>query len=78
MNITTKTFLDGIAFYKDNKELAFYSNITNKIRLFNESKFRDFEFTLEDFEFILKSVKEYIAGIMDHVIGVKITDCIRD
>lgn len=29
--ITTNKFRDGIAFYKDNKEIAFYSNITESI-----------------------------------------------
>lgn len=29
--ITTKEFRDGIAFYKDNKEIAFYSNIAESI-----------------------------------------------
>lgn len=29
--MTTKKFLDGIAFYKNDKEIAFYSNITEQI-----------------------------------------------
>ena len=29
--ITTKEFRDGIAFYKDDEEIAFYSNITENI-----------------------------------------------
>ena len=33
--ITTKIFADGIAVYEDNKEIAFYSNITKKIRYNN-------------------------------------------
>ena len=28
--ITTKIFADGIAIYEDDKEIAFYSNITKK------------------------------------------------
>ena len=34
--ITTKIFADGIAIYEDNKEIAFYSNITKKIRYNND------------------------------------------
>ena len=33
--ITTKKFSDGIAFYEDGKEFAFYSNITQKVRYNN-------------------------------------------
>lgn len=30
--LTNKIFADGIAFYKDNEEIAFYSKITKKVR----------------------------------------------
>lgn len=61
MDIRTRTFLDGIAFYKNEKELAFYSNVTNMIRFFNESKYWDLELSIEDYEFILQSIKEYVG-----------------
>ena len=30
--LTNKIFADGIAFYKDNEEIAFYSKITKRVR----------------------------------------------
>lgn len=32
LKLTTKVFIDGIAFYKDNEEIAFYSKITKRVR----------------------------------------------
>ena len=37
--ITTKKFADGIAVYEDEKEIAFYSNITKKVRYDNGGKY---------------------------------------
>ena len=37
--ITTKKFSDGIAFYENGKEFAFYSNITKKVRYDNDGKY---------------------------------------
>ena len=36
--ITTEKFVDGIAVYEDEKEIAFYSNITKKVRYDNNGK----------------------------------------
>lgn len=38
INVTTKAFMDGIAFYEDDKEIAFYSNMTKEIT-YNQDKF---------------------------------------
>ena len=58
--MTTKTFLDGIAFYKDDEEIAFYSNITKRVRYIDNIIYRDPEIDFEDNLYILNTITEYI------------------
>lgn len=60
--ITTKKFLDGIAVYEDEKEIAFYSNITKKVRYYNDGKCIECtEILFEKNLVIINLIKKYIT-----------------
>lgn len=60
--ITTKKFADGIAFYEDGKECAFYSNITQKVRYNNDgSSIGCTEILFNKNLVIINLIKSYIA-----------------
>lgn len=65
MDIKTKKFFDGIAFYKDDFEIAFYSNITKRLgynidavkRAYTDiNMYGVIELPIEDIIFINKSL----------------------
>lgn len=61
--ITTKIFADGIAIYDDDKEIAFYSNITKKIRYNNdESSIGCAEISFSKNAIIIYLIKRYIKN----------------
>ena len=61
--ITTKKFSDGIAFYEDGKEFAFYSNITRKVR-YNISGYLVgyTEIPFEKNLIVINMIEKYIKG----------------
>ena len=61
--ITTKKFSDGIAFYEDGKEFAFYSNITQKVR-YNTSEYLVgcTEISFEKNLIVINMIEKYIKG----------------
>lgn len=59
--ITTKKFSDGIAFYEDGKEFAFYSNITKKVRYNNNGcVIGCTEISFENNLIVINLIKKYI------------------
>jgi len=70
MRVTTKRYIDGVAFVRDGEEIAFYSNVTGRITYSRLGIVRaytdyyctgDLELPVEDNLFILEEVKKYIS-----------------
>lgn len=62
--ITTKEFSDGIAFYKNNKEIAFYSNIAESITYnIPDNCINCATISLVDNLFIINIIKIYVKKL---------------
>lgn len=57
--ITTHDFKDGIAFYKNEREIAFYNRFTNNIHYMVHERMFEMNIDLDTWLFIAKEIHKY-------------------